>query len=815
MKSTKIFALLLVVVMCFSAFTSCFLFPEEKPNDNTDVAKTYTYNTYTAVSPSNWNELTYQDSNDTQIMSYIASSFFEYDYKYDEKGNIISGAYVMKYAAVEKLEDVSATVDAKWGIPEGATGYAYKFTLRQDLKWQNGDKITAADFVYSLQQLLDPAFQNYRADTVYNGSTVIVNAMEYAKQGQTILVDNSSTGKYAIADLVKGGDGVYTQPDGKPAYFALTTPLSYLGGKTVTSYSPYMDATAFAALQALADASGNVKITDETIALVTTLIYTEDWGYETPDYIPNYIVYENTYAAIDFSEVGYYAADTYELVMVLAQPLPLLDEFGDLTYHVAYDLGSMPLVHKDTYEKTKVAPTEGSDLWTSIYNSTVSTTMSWGPYKLESFQSGKQYTLVRNDQWYGYGLEENKGLYQTDRIVCDTIKEWSSAWVKFQAGEIDDIGIDVTIADDYKGSDRAFFTPDDYVASLQLQSSKEQLKARETEGNNKTILAYDDFRKALSLSINRADFAAKTTTSSLAGYGLFNSMHYLDVANGVAYRQTDEAKMVLCETYGVDISKYESLDAAVASITGYNLELAKQLVEKAYAEALAAGDIKATDKVEILMGSGAINEVVTRRYNYIKEAWIELVKGTSLEGRLVFPDYYDAGDNWAKDFRAGKYDVCMGGWEGAAWNPGYFLAAYLLPVNMFSAAWDTANEMMEFTMKGVGPNGEDITDTLSLVDWYNCLNSASAKYDFTSNALPESLRCQLIAALEKAVLTKYYSVPLYNSFGAALMSYKVDYITYEYNTFMGYGGIKYMTYNYDDAAWAAAVAEQGGQLNYK
>lgn len=827
MKSTKIFALLLVVVMCFSAFTSCFLFPEEKPNDNTDVAKTYTYNTYTALSPSNWNELTYQDNNDTQIMNYIASSFFEYDYKYDENGNIISGAYVMKYAAVEKLEDVSATVDAKWGIPEGGTGYAYKFTLRNDLKWQNGDKITAHDFVYTMQQLLDPAFQNYRADTVYNGSTVIVNAQNYLKQGSkqwtssTIYVnyDESLDSKlvFTLAAPVSADPdkGIEAKPQ-VAMRDSMGFPASY-DAKACAAHliSNYLSNTAFTAETAAAmegKTLAEIKA-DPTLAAAWAALI--GWWQTEPNEEFHFFITNYEFPEMTMEEVGYYAASDYELVMILAQPLPLLDAEGNLTYHVAYDLGSMPLVHKDTYEKTKVAPKEGSDLWTSIYNSTVSTTMSWGPYKLESFQSGKQYTLVRNDQWYGYGLEENKGLYQTDRIVCDTIKEWSSAWVKFQAGEIDDIGIDVTIADDYKGSDRAFFTPDDFVASLQLQSSKEQLKARESEGINKTLLAYDDFRKALSLSINRADFAAKTTTSSLAGFGLFNSMHYLDVANGVAYRQTDEAKMVLCETYGVDISKYESLDAAVASITGYNLELAKQLVEKAYAEALAAGEIKATDKVEILMGSGAINEVVTRRYNYIKEAWIKLVEGTSLEGRLVFPDYYDGAENWADDFKAGKYDVCMGGWQGAAWNPGYFLAAYLLPVNMFSAAWDTANEMMTFTMKGVGPNGEDITDTLSLVDWYDCLNSADAKYDFTSNALPESLRCQLIAALEKAVLTKYYSVPLYNNFGAALMSYKVDYITYEYNTFMGYGGIKYMTYNYDDAAWAAAVAEQDGQLNYK
>ena len=53
--------------------------------------------------------------------------------------------------------------------------------------------------------------------------------------------------------------------------------------------------------------------------------------------------------------------------------------------------------------------------------------------------------------------------------------------------------------------------------------------------------------------------------------------------------------------------------------------------------------------------------------------------------------------------------------------------------------------------------------------------------------------------------------------GASLISFKADYITYEYNTFMAYGGIQYMTYNYDDAEWAEFVAENAvaGELNYK
>ncbi len=782
--------------------------------------KVYTYNSYLTLSPSNWNELTYQDNNDTEIMSFIGSSFYSYDFKYDENGEIVPGEFDMKYEAATKLEDVSADyVGDKWGIKEGEKAKAWKITLREDLMWQNGDPIKAADFVYTMQEQLNPLFQNYRADSFYVGATIIVNAQSYVKQGQFVeYADNGDLTYYVLEDLVKNADGVYTQPNGDPIHFALAEPLTWMSGYTVADYAGagYLDADAFAALCELADAeTGRVAITDESIALWETLINTPAWGNEGPENLPNYWVFENfTYPETKWEDVGMFVGDNeYEIVLVLAKSLPLTKDDGSLSYQAAYNMASLPLVHKATYEACKIAPTEGVDLWTTNYNSSVATTMSWGPYKLESFQSGKQHVLVRNSKWYGYGVEENDGLYQTDRIVCDIVNDWNSAWVKFQAGEVDGIGIDVSIAEDYKTSSRAYFTPDDFVSSLQLQSNVEALKARETAGVNKSILGYVDFRNALSLAINRADFTLKCTTSSQEGFGLFNSMHYYDVENGGVFRNTDEAKQVLCNIYGVDASKYDSLDDAVDAITGYDLKQARALVDKAYDAAIAAGDIKAGDKVVLTMGTGQITEPVERQYNYIKNAWIELVKGTKLEGKLDV-ELKDFAQAWANDFRAGAYDICMGGWSGAAWDPGYFLLAYLSPDYMYSAAWDTSSVMMTFTMKGVGENGGDITETMSLIDWYDCLNGAG-KYDWSATAIDQDLRLQLIAALEQEVLKVYYTVPLANSFGAALISYKIDYVTYEYNTFMGYGGLKYMTFNYDDVAWRAEVAAQGGELNYK
>lgn len=844
-RLTRLVAIVLALVMCMAVLTAC---PNDNETDPTtqpttqptqpteptqpggpetpvkpdpvnvweDDGKNYTYHDYLGVAPSNWNELTYQDNNDTNIMSYIGSSFFSYDFKFDANGEIIPGDFEIEYNAATKLEDVTAEYAAAWGLDPEAKGFAYRITLRDDLRWENGDPIVAGDFVYTMSEQLSPLFMNYRADSFYAGATVIVNAQNYLKQGQyREMLDNGDERVFELADLVKGDDGVYTRPDGGDIYFPLTEGIAYLSGYSVAAYAGagYLDAESFAKLEELADDDGNVAVTDESIALWATLICTPAWGMEDESYIPNYLLApEFTFPAMDFSEVGLFAESDTELVLVLKQALPLLKEDGSLSYQAAYNMSSLPLVHRETYEACKEAPVEGSSLWTSTYNSSVETTMSWGAYKLTTFQGGKQYTLERNPEWHGYRMDNSKGTYVADKIVVDIIQEWNTAWMMFLSGELEGIGIDVSVAADYKGSSRAFFTPDDFVGSVQLQSDKEALKEREEEGVNKTLLTYPDFRKALSLAINRAEYAKTCTTASLAGLGLFTSIHYYDVENGGAYRNTDEAKKVLCEVYAVDWTKYPTLDDAVDAITGYNVTEAKALVTKAYNEALAAGDIKETDKVVLTFGSSLINEAVQRNTDFIGKSWQEMVVGTPLEGRLEY-ELEDFGTTWADSFRSGAYDVCQGGWTGAAWDPGYFLLAYLSPDYMYSAAWDTSSHMMTFTMVGVAEDGGDITETMSLMDWYECLNGAG-KYDWSANALPQSLRLQLIARLEQEVLAQYYTVPITYSFGASLISYKVDYITYEYNTFMGYGGFKYMTFNYTDEEWEAERAAHDNVFDY-
>ena len=819
-RLTKLVALALVMVMSLALVTSCD--PFWKP-DPAGIGR-HTYQTYTAISPSNWNELTYQDNNDTQIMSYLGSSFFSFDFKYDDNGEIIPGDFTVNYNAATKLEDVTAKYAEAWDLDPDSKGYAYAITLREDLRWENGDPIKAEDFVYTMQEQLNPLFQNYRADSYYASAQSLVGAKAYAKQGQkgwfdayTVYgygydesLDSELIFKLAVANPKGEGMDTVTGYTRKDWGFPDSYDTKKMGDYFHANYGAYfplstgdkwaaMEGKTLAELKADPEFAPIVAEIDNALGITTCTVI-------------NY-----TFPEASWEDVGIFVGENeYEIVIVLEKALDLLKEDGSLGYKAAYNMASLPLVHKATYEACKKAPAEGSTLWTTTYHTSVETTMSWGAYKLTTFQAGKQYILERNKEWYGYDLEENEGLYQTDRILCETIGEWNTAWLKFQAGEIDGIGIDVSIADEYKGSSRAYYTPSDYVGSLQLQSDVEKLKERgDADDVNKMLFAYTDFRKALSLSIDRADYNKVCTTASLAGFGLFNSMHYYDVANGGAFRNTDEAKKVLCEIYAVDYTQYPTLDDAVAAITGYNLEKARELVDSAYAQALADGVITENDPIKFTFGTSVINETMQRRYDYLVNTWTELFKGTAIEGRVSF-EMKDFSTKWADDFRGGAYDICMGGWTGAAWDPGYFLLAYLSPDYMYSQAWDTSSVMMEFTMVGVGEDGGDITDNMSLMEWYDCLNgNDGCKYNWASGVVEESLRLQLIAALEKQVLSVYYTVPIQYEFSASMLSHKIDYVTYEYNTFMGYGGMKYMTYNYDDAQWETLVHDAGGVLDYK
>ena len=826
-KLLMLIAMVLVVVLCASVLTAC---KKDKGNGDGNVTKPgtgwedpkmYTMREYTAQMPSQWCTILSSDNVNNTMESYFTSAFYEFNYKFDANGKIVPGAYTVEYSAATKLEDVTKKYAGKYGLAADAEkGQAFAMTLRNDLKWDDGTPIKAADFVYTMMQQLSPKYLFATASNYYSGNYVIHNAQNYVKQGQKGWFDNGNM-NLAYSDLALGADGKYTLK-GNECTIALKKPLVWLQGNTLDSYvtnaPQYFDTAAYASLLALADANGDVAVTAESLALLTTVITAKAaWG-ETKENTVGYMYVNYEYPAMDFSEVGYFVGDNeYELVMVIDGTLNPLDAEGNLTYEAGYYFSNWPLVKKDLWERCE---DQSKTPYANSYCTTQEKSASWGPYKLTNYQDQKTYTVSRNDKWFGYGLPQYANQYQTDAIVTEKIEEWDTAWLAFQKGNLDGIGMDVKIAADYRTSKRAYFTPETYTFDLNIQSNA----TSKTDKRNNLLLNYADFRKAISLALNRDDYCAKNNPSSQAALGLLNSMYYYDVENGKVYRDTIQAKEAILNAYGatknadgswkVGETTYTDIEDALDATTGYNLTLARQLVESAVAQAKKDGKYSDGDEIILTYGIETQSANTDRVKNWFQAAFDNMTKGTSIEGKVKIEYFMFSSATWSEQFADGEYDLCFGAWGNAPFNPAYLLCeTQISDENRYAVKWDPTT--VEVTVKATPDDKhKDGNYTYNLAQWRLILQGKDGcPVNFKNFPMEDQLAA--LGAVETAILKEYYSIPVFSRYSASLMGYKVDYISYEYNTFMGYGGIRYMTFNYDDTAWAEFVASNNNILNYK
>lgn len=826
-KLLMLIAMVLVVVLCASVLTAC---KKDKGNDDRNVTKPgtgwedpkmYTMREYTSQMPSQWCTILSSDNVNNTMESYFTSAFYEFNYKFDANGKIVPGAYTVEYSASTKLEDVTKKYAGKYGLAADAEkGQAFAMTLRNDLKWDDGTPIKAADFVYTMSQQLSPKYLFATASNYYSGNYVIHNAQNYVKQGQKGWFDNGNM-NLAYSDLALGADGKYTLK-GNECTIALKKPLVWLQGNTLDSYvtnaPQYFDTEAYASLLALADENGDVAVTAESLALLTTVITAKaDWG-ETKENTVGYMYVNYEYPAMDFSEVGYFVGDNeYELVMVIDGTLNPLDAEGNLTYEAGYYFSNWPLVKKDLWERCE---DQSKTPYANSYCTTQEKSASWGPYKLTNYQDQKTYTVSRNDKWFGYGLPQYANQYQTDAIVTEKIEEWDTAWLAFQKGNLDGIGMDVKIAADYRTSKRAYFTPETYTFDLNIQSNA----TSKTDKRNNLLLNYADFRKAISLSLDRDDYCAKNNPSSQAALGLLNSMYYYDVENGKVYRDSVQAKEAILNAYGatknedgswkVGETTYTDIEDALDATTGYNLTLARQLVENAVAQAKKDGKYSDGDEIILTYGIETQTANTDRVKNWFQAAFDSMTKGTSIEGKIKIEYFMFSSATWSEQFENGEYDLCFSAWGNAPFNPAYLLCeTQISKVNRYAKMWDP--ETVSVTVKATPDDKhKDGLYTYNLEQWRLILQGKEGcPVNFKNFPMEDQLTA--LGAVETAILKEYYSIPVFSRYSASLMGYKVDYVSYEYNTFMGYGGIRYMTFNYDDTAWAEFVASNNNILNYK
>ena len=866
-KLRSVLSMVLCLLLVSASLVACNDNTDDTSKPNTDVTpatyKQAEYNTTTATMPSNWNELTYADNNDVQIMSYIGSSFFDYDYKFENdkkynddgsinKAGVVPGAYTTNFSAATKLEDVTSSVDAKWGYTDAQKkegGYAWKITLRDDLKWDDGTAIKAADFVYSMKQQLDPAFMNFRANTFYD-TLKIKNAKAYFFSGAPIYTPivpaygDDETPDYSF-DI--NGAEVYLNTESED--------MTLAGYSLSTLINDYVGTDeAIAALNAIADAAneyGYTLITEENKQTAMDLVgyaikpFGMDWSTlddatkeglfkETLFYISGYG------DKVDWNTVGIYSIDSENAIVVcLDKAFAFLKEDGSLSYLAAYYMQSLPLVHKAKYEASKIAPANGATLWTSNYNSSLATTASWGPYKLAEFEAGSHYKLVKNDNWYGWNMEQYKNQYNITAINCRKVEEWATRWMGFLNGNYDDATLSTENAAEYVDSKYVYYSSTGTgTFGMQLYSNLSVLK---TSSNNNGILAIPEFRQAFNLALNRSDIVEKIWPgTAIPCFGLINVAYYYDIENaptladGGQYRNTKQAKEGILRAYGFtqgtdgkwssgDLKNLD-LDEAYESLTGYNPTLAKEKMVAAIEELTKNADkygYDAAKNITLVYGSSVDTDKQRFRANYIQDVLDSLTKGTALEDKIDVVFDASAGDKWSDAFRSGKTQIGFGyGFSGNPFNPFDVVGLFVNPNDNlnYHMYWDTSAIDMTLTLPAGDYEGAGQTITMSVQNWYCCLNGLAASenqpktYNWDAGYAPVETRLMILSALEELTIKESRSVMLIAESGGSFLGAKFSYFSDVENVFMGFGGIRYMEVKYTDAEWTEYVKSQNNNL---
>ena len=794
-------------------------------NGNQGTAATYTYRAAAGNSPTTWSPHTWENNTDSIILGYTTMGLYDVQLNETKDGY----EFVPEMAAALPV-DVTSDYVGKYGVAEGDAGKVWKIALNPNAKWNDGTAITADDYVYSMKEQLNPKMLNRRSDSFTAGTLSVYGAKLYLYSTQTAFHDVIGAKYASNAAAVAAGAEIFIDA------YTFYNAQGYVDaeGNEITQWLSFTDETIYDTPEAWeageADDAFSGKMLWDTCfnptngeyaayvevgapyaSWLSILVENEDAGY----------AYEGDGTAAT-PGVGVFKTGDYEITIALNSEISNFD--------ILYNLSSNWLVKKDLYEACKVEVNE--NLVTSTYCTTLETTASYGPYVLDTYVVDQYFTLKKNDNWYGYTDGKHVGQFQTTNVDYTIITgENAKATEKelFLQGKLDDYGIDGTEMADYGTSDYLVCTPESYTFQFFMNSSLAKLQTEDNAEKleNHSVLSLATFRKAISFAISRANYCTRFQPASQAGFGVLNYMYCIDPDTGALYRDTDAAKKTSLIYAGFEDQgdgtwkdhsgeTYDTLDDAYEAITGYDVNYARDLFTEAYNEAKAAGIY--TDGWTVVINVGTVGEASANFKNtfamieeYLKAA---LPENTFTDIKMNIVSYADEDSYWA-DLGDGRMDLSFSAWGGSAMDPwGIIYSCYIDPANSNNYGFDALSKTIDVT---VGDK------THSLYDWAAWMNNNQKDSEYDEDNLytlygsfakkDTDYKVEVLAACELAQLQTTVNVPIFYRYVNALQSAKYNNGTDTYIQLIGFGGIRHVTYNYDDAAWEAFVASNNNNLD--
>ncbi len=661
------------------------------------------------------------------------------------------------------------------------------------------------------------------------------------------------------------GRSVYADADGNYTYYDLEGKVIASDSEILTDASRKINnVDCYARLEAAADADGYVKLTESLLKdLQDSIAYLQVGVADVKVYASalESIGKDGDYAYVEYQEmaqlgktfdvvafdgtVGFLAPDADHIVVILIDPM-------EDNFYLRYELcTSFFLVNNNLYEQCE--DTSGA-AYTSTYGTSVNTYSGFGPYKLVEYVAGSKLKFERNPYWHGYSEIELLGQYQTTAVEYTVVKEDATRLEMFLKGEIDSYGLTAEDMDDYITSPYIYYQDSESTWFVAMNPQEANLLKTATTakpvtaGNTviKTPLVIDEFRQALSYSLDRTAFILACSPTSGIAKALLSSVMIADPEDGTPYRNTVEAQDAILEFWGLsddwgDGKEYASRAEAIASITGYDLAGAKVLFTTAYNKAVESGFIPEDNnwELQICIGLPSTASFYTKGYAALTAGWTDAVKGTPWEGHLTFiQDTTLTSQTFADALHEGRVDLLFGvGYSGSMFDPYSFIECFVgsLQYDVFT---DMTLELLDIEIDGSLVLDEDNNPLWegkkvlrgSISEWIYSLQGKEFKAKVVVNgeatsetvtitagtSAPSALRLLIMAKAETAVLNTGNLLPLMTDASASLRCQRIVYKTEDYILGVGRGGIQYYTYLMSDEEFAAFVAKQdGGVLNYK
>lgn len=809
----------------------------------------YTYAIGTQELGTIWNPHALKTYADKTIFNYITSPLVDISIK-----DSINGIYQWVYEMATSVKDVTSTHKndlTKYGVtlPEGVnvnsveSGYVYEIKLNTNAAWENGIKITADDYIYSMEMLLHPKFRNLGATPYYWGDFAIAGASEFYNSNSPIYsvvvpaysgtespdysFDISKNSVYIKLDATNMTFSTYSFETLKNDYGYIRDVKDSEGNITIPG------ATYFDELKKEANPYGYIEVTDNNIDKVLTVIdqYCNVFGLSVynddktvnENYFKEFLFYfTDTYSeSYEYTDtVGCYKVDDYTIVYVC-------EKQNDIDYFLKF-LNSNWLVYKPLYE---AGIDKSNELWTTNYGTSLDTTIACGTYKMESLKENEQVTFVQNEYWYGFEknpdgtpkrdkegnlisytgfLVDGQSVrqYATTNVQIE-VMDYDAAKFAFIKGELSEWYPSVDDLSQYTESEKLAQVDEAYVMSFFFNTKLDALTYLDSKGENKNsaVLSSYNFRKAFSLALNRTELAMSTPAYKPA-FTLMGDVYSYDIINDPMsyYRKSEQAMEAIVDLYGIKYgleTAFSTLEDAYYSITGYNLTEAKKLMKQAHDELVAAGVYNSGEDIEIKIAwsNTALNYDDLRQVEILNKLINASIKDSGF-GIITF-EAVGFVNNRYNAVPYGEYAMGYGDWGDTTADPFKYMELHCnnyVPVSE-GPCWNPHSEKLTINI-----GGKDVTMTWE--KWSQaCTTGEYADADFATKLF-------ITATMEKEFLNLYHHIPLYTTTTTHLISYKHENYTHKYNSMYGFGGLRLIFHNYDDTTWVKVVAEEGGVLNY-